>query len=382
VKRVAPARPVWYRTLGFRLGVVLGVTLVAFGVLGRPLYYKTLALLGLDVDRTLYVVAGAILSVLFAALVGFAIARWLTGRLTRLSRFAAEAARDDENAGTYEDNIGDEISVMAASLNLLLERMAEHRKEFHLHNIRRREWVAQISHDLRTPLTAQLACLDRARIMAGKPDSEMRRRELRELLAVAKADADRVHVLADDLLEIARLDSGDRLHLEPVPQGELVRQAVRRLEPLATQSEIRLELRITSRLPVLHADGRRLTRAIENLMRNAIQHARSSVEVIAMLSGARVRFEVRDDGRWLPKEPDFLAYLRRGSGEVRLAELSKRRRRGDSAGLGLVVAQRVAEAHGGIVDAYNLSKGGAAFCLDIPVPDEDNPLGEASAASV
>ena len=72
-------------------------------------------------------------------------------------------------------------------------------------------------------------------------------------------------------------------------------------------------------------------------------------------------------GPGLPKEPDFLDYLRRRTSEVRLTELAKRRSRGDSAGLGLVVAQRVAEAHKGVVDAYNLSQGGAAFCLVVPV---------------
>ena len=185
-------------------------------------------------------------------------------------------------------------------------------------------------------------------------------------------DADRVHTLADDLLEIARLDAGDKLNLEPVPPGELIRQAARRLEPLASQKGISISVDVTPRLPVLNADGRRLTRAIENLMRNAIQHATSAIEVIAKQSiqAPCVRFEVRDDGAGLPKQPGFLDYLRRLSSDVRLTELSRRRGRGESAGLGLVVAHRVAEAHGGVVDAYNLSSGGAAFWIDIPVPDE------------
>ena len=80
----------------------------------------------------------------------------------------------------------------------------------------RTEMLAGVSHDLRTPLTAQLACLDRAMLILEKSDSPPRLGELRELMAVAKADADRVHTLADDLLEIARLEAGDRLRLEPV----------------------------------------------------------------------------------------------------------------------------------------------------------------------
>lgn len=111
-------------------------------------------------------------------------------------------------------------------------------------------------------------------------------------------------------------------------------------------------------------------RAIENLVRNAIQHASTEVRVLALLSGDRVRFEVRDDGPGLPKDREFLDSLRRKSSSVRLTELAKRGTRADSAGLGLIVAQRVAEAHGGEVDAYNLSRGGAAFMIDIPLASE------------
>jgi signal transduction histidine kinase len=365
--------------------VLLTVALVAVDLLRQPLYDLTLRVLGVA-DMGLAVHVAAALSVLTAVAVAtplaFFLSRWLTGRLARLSQWSAEPVTGDDLPGPFDDSGNDEISAVAATMNSLRQRVADRLKSFALDDIRRREWVAQVSHDLRTPLTAQLACLDRADLILHKPDSAFRRNELRELLAVAKMDADRVQTLADDLLEIARLDAGDGLRLEPVPPGELVRQAVRGIEPLAAQKGMRIDVRITTHLPMLNADGRRLTRAIENLMRNAIQHGRSTIEVSAALSTTGcVRFEVRDDGRGLPKEPDFLDYLRRLNRDVRLTELARRRRRGDSAGLGLVVAQRVAEAHHGVVDAYNTVQGGAAFWMDIPVPAEDvAPTDDASVA--
>lgn len=379
------ARPAWYQTLGFRFGVLLAVALVAVDLLRQPLYDLTLRILGLGGIGLAFYIAAAfsvLTAVAVATPLAFFLSRWLTGRLSRLSQWSAEPVTGDDLPGPFDDSGNDEISAVAATMNSLRQRVADRLKAFALEDIRRREWVAQVSHDLRTPLTAQLACLDRADLILHKPDSALRRNELRELLAVAKMDADRVQTLADDLLEIARLDAGDSLRLEPVPPGELVRQAVRGLEPLASQKGMRIEVRITSHLPMLNADGRRLTRAIENLIRNAIQHGRSTVEISATLSTTGcVRFEVRDDGRGLPKEPDFLDYLRRLNRDVRLSELARRRRRGDSAGLGLVVAQRVAEAHHGVVDAYNTIQGGAAFWMDIPVPAEDvAPSDDASAA--
>jgi len=367
--------PPWHRTPVVRLGLILVLTLVAFDLL-RPsiLGFAMRALRLEDAGGTANVVSGIVLSILVAvaltALLGFALSRWMTARLKRLSEMAAGPVEDGELPGPFDESGDDEIAIVAATMNALRNQVAARIKELSLRDIRRREFIAQVSHDLRTPLTAQLACLDRAGLLLDKPDTPLNRIELHELLTVAKMDADRVHTLADDLLEIARLDAGDRLRLEPVPPGELVRQAARSLAPLAAQRAIRIEVQVTTGLPVLNADGRRLTRAFENLLRNAIQHARTEVVAVAVLVGECVRFEVRDDGRGLPKQQDFLAYLRRLSKDVRLAKLAERRSGPDSAGLGLVVAQRVAAAHHGVVDAYNLRDSGAAFFIDIPFPDE------------
>lgn len=365
-----PDRPRWYQTLGFRLAVMLGVTLVAFDLLHDFLERVTRQRLGFD--------GSFLVALLIAGLLAFALAHRVTGRLARLSR-AAEPLEGEGLPGPFDQHGHDEIAVLATKMNALREQVAERLEDLEQEDVRRREWIAQVSHDLRTPLTAQIACLDRADMVLAKIESEPLRNEMQEVIDVIKMDADRVHTLADDLLEIARLDAGDALSLEPVPPGELARQAVRELEPLATQRGIQIDTRVTQRLPVLNADGRRLLRALENLLRNAIQHGRSSVELSAVHTADCIRFEVRDDGKGLPKQPDLLDYLRRLKGDAWLTELSKRRSRADSAGLGLVVAQRVAQAHRGTVGAYNLVAGGAAFWLEIPLEaaaDEGPPLTE------
>jgi two-component system sensor histidine kinase MtrB len=363
-----PDRPRWYQTLGFRLAVMLGVTLVAFDLLHGFLERATRRLLGFD--------GSVLVALMLAGLLAFTLAHRVTGRLARLSR-AAEPIEGDDLPGPFDQQGHDEIAVLAAKMNALRRQVTERLDDLEQEDVRRREWIAQVSHDLRTPLTAQIACLDRAEAVLTKIEPLALRKEMQEVIDVIKMDADRVHTLADDLLEIARLDAGDALSLEPVPPGELARQAVRELEPLAAQRGIRIEVRVTQRLPVLNADGRRLLRALENLLRNAIQHGRSAVEVSAVRSGKCIRFEVRDDGKGLPNQPDLLDYLRRLKGDAWLTELSKRRSRADSAGLGLVVAQRVAQAHRGTVGAYNLVAGGAAFWLDIPMEastDEGPPV--------
>lgn len=370
-----PGQPGWHRRLGFRIGVVVCGTLITFELVRRLLDYLLVRLLGTGAAGRMVteIVLLAVAAIALAIPATYLLSRRLVVRLRRLADAATESMSDDRLPGPFEDSGNDEISVMASAMNSLRGKVEERSKVFAIQDIRRREWIAQVSHDLRTPLTAQAACLDRASMILQNDDTPLPRSKLLELVSVAKLDGDRVHTLADDLLEIARLDAGDRLHLEPVPPGELVSQAVRELTPLAAGRGIQLEVNLTSRLPVLNADGRRLMRAIENLVRNAIQHAKSVVEVIATKSGKNIRFEVRDDGSGLPKEHGFLDYLRRRGSDVRLAALAGRGSRPDSAGLGLVVAQRVAEAHNGTIDAYNLSRGGAAFLIDIPITSEASP---------
>lgn len=379
-----PIVPKYRESLRFKFTSALLLGFLGFEVL-RRLMAMAIPYLRLPEEPPIYAIGLEVaVSLLVASVVAYVfsnlVARWMTDRLVRFAQMVAvrpqptipHMIREDPIPGPFDDHGSDEISAVARAMNQIRERVDEQTRAFALKDIRRREWIAQVSHDLRTPLTAQAACLDRAiAILASDSESELSRADLTEMLSVAKLDGDRVQLIADDLLEIARLEAGDRLQLEPVPPVELVRQAARGMKPWAEQKGIEIKLDAAAYLPMLQADGRRLMRAIENLIRNALQYANSEVTVLAMLSETNVRFEVRDDGRGLPKDPAFLHSLRQKTADKRLRDLAKRRSRADSAGLGLTVAQRVAEAHGGKVDAYNLSSGGAAFLIEIPVPIEE-----------
>jgi len=300
-------------------------------------------------------------TVLIALLLALAISRLVTRRLSKLAATAGgPVGRGAELPGPFDDAGQDEISVLAGAMNSMRDRANELVDDLADQDAKRREWVAQASHDLRTPLTALLACLDRAELVLKTTDPESARTVISEFLAVARMDADRVQALADDLFEIARLDAADPLTLEEVPPGELVQQAVKELNPVAEQKGVSLTVDLPRALPILVADGRRLMRTMENLLRNAIQFARQRVEVLASVCDSGIKFEVRDDGTGLPEQ----------GGEVKVAELRRRHSRDDSAGLGLVVARKVAEVHGGKLGAYNLATGGAAFWFVIPLPEE------------
>ena len=292
---------------------------------------------------------------------------WLVSRLVtrRLTDLASKAALpiDGENHGIelFDASGADEISMLARSLNDARKRNVSLVGALDERDQQRCEWIAQVSHDLRTPLTALLACLERARgELSGLDDTE-RKQRVGQALNVANMDADRVLALADDLLEIGRLDARADLNREAVLPGELVERCVTSLEPFAASRGVTMEATYGAELPVLDGDGHRLTRALENLLRNAIQHAAHEIAVDVTADADTVRLAVRDDGTGFDGSP----------GPIDLTDFPRKGGRADSAGLGLTVACRVAEAHGGHAGAANLAEGGAEVWLQIPVQRRD-----------
>lgn len=309
-----------------------------------------------------------IMPVITALLVAMVVSRLFTRRLRRLSYLASLPPQGDNDLpGPFPTRGKDEIATLARAMNLLRSRVSELVGGLEQRDAARREWIAQVSHDLRTPLTALTACLDRADQVLdpeqGPGGREPLQGEMRELVNSARLDADRVATLAEDLLDIARLDADDSLSIESVPPGEIVRQAHQGLRHLADARGVSLRAEVAANLPILMADGRRLMRAMENMLRNGIQFARSEIVLSVSLHHGQLRFEVRDDGPGFPATD--------GDGSVDIDALAGQLSRADSAGLGLAVTRRVAEAHGGTLGACNLPGSGGAIWIDIPAPAGD-----------
>lgn len=282
---------------------------------------------------------------------------WLVTR--RLARLAAVARADlgTGNAAGVPTRGSDEIAALAQALADSRQRVHSLLDELGARDRARREWIAQVSHDLRTPLTALVARLERAlpvadrllaRCAAGaetRGDTD----ELRAAIDVSLADADRVAQLARDLLEAARLDLPNQLDLEPLLVGELVARVGQELTPLAAKSGLALRVSPAAGLPSVTGDGRRLLRVLENLVRNAIEHARRHVEVRAAVAPNGVGVEVLDDGPGLLADPQ-----------------ASDARRADAAGLGLQIARRILEAHGSALELADRPEGGCRSRFVLP----------------
>jgi signal transduction histidine kinase len=216
---------------------------------------------------------------------------------------------------------------------------------------RERQFVADASHELRSPLTILRGELELVLRDAGELDG------FREALTTAAEEAERLSQLAEDLLVISRSDQGRLpVTVERLNVRELLGSVSQRFSRRAAEHDIVVDAPPDLELP---ADRLRLEQAIGNLIDNALRHGGRPVELVARRAGQRVELHVLDGGPGFP--PGFLdrAFERFTRGDAA-------RQRG-GAGLGLAIVQAIAVAHDGRAHARNMPEGGADVWLDVPV---------------
>ncbi|MDX3338354.1 HAMP domain-containing sensor histidine kinase [Streptomyces sp. ME02-6979.5a] len=313
-----------------------GVTLTVYA--GAPLAAE---------QEAVNTVRGAMLTGLPLLLVVVAGVTWLvTRRALRpvegiRREMAAITASEDLARRVPEPGSRDEIAALARTTNetlTVLEASVE----------RQRRFVADASHELRSPIASLRTQLE---VAEAHP-------ELLDLPG-AVADTVRLQVLAADLLLLARLDAGEKPGSATVELGALVREEVS--QRAGDRIAVRVEVPEGGAFEVNGSRGQ-LSRVIGNLLDNAQRHAEGSVAVSVAADGHGVRVEVRDDGAGVPEEERERIF-------ERFVRLDDARSRDDGgAGLGLAIARDVASRHGGTLTVHRAAEGGAAFRLWLPRP--------------
>jgi signal transduction histidine kinase len=203
----------------------------------------------------------------------------------------------------------------------------------------RRDLVAAVSHDLRTPLTSLRLLADA--IEDELVDAETRRRYLEQM----SLHIDSLSGLIEDLFELSRLEAGDiEWSMQQVRLDELVEETVDAMRAQAEAGRVAVTARVQDGLAADRANPEKLQRVLFNLIQNAIRHtpADGSVTVLAEASGTGVEIEVADSGEGLSPEDRgraFQAFYRGANGSARSS--------GEGTGLGLTICRAIIEAHGG-----------------------------------
>lgn len=292
-----------------------------------------------------------------AVIVGIFLSGTITVRIQQLGCAAGKVARGELNT-RLEVKGRDEISMLAMSFNEMVSQLeiAKHKKE-EVERLRR-DLIAWIGHDLRTPLTS-IRAITEALADGLIEDDETRLRYLR----TAQSNIESLSTMIDDLFEMAQIDAGGlRLELEPGNISDLVSDAYELFSEQARKKGIHLEGNISSDIGLVLMDEKRIGRVLGNLISNALRHTPpgGTVLINAFKSGDELHIVVRDTGEGI--QPDDLPYIFE---QFYRGEKSRNRSTG-GAGLGLAIAKRIVEAHMGKI--YVESKIGEGTSIKFVLP--------------
>jgi signal transduction histidine kinase len=218
------------------------------------------------------------------------------------------------------------------------------------------EFVALISHDLRTPLTSIIGYLE---LML---DDGNLNEDQRKYLGIADRNAERLLRLVNDLLFVARLEAGELdLHPGELDLVSIVRQSVTEAEPRAAAKQIDLSCEANGPVPV-RGDKGRIFQLLDNLVSNAIKFTPEGGDVRVSVgpSNGVARLEVSDTGIGIPAEEQGLLFQR----FFRASSANERQIPGT--GLGLYISRAIVEAHGGSIAVRSEPGAGTSFCIELP----------------
>jgi signal transduction histidine kinase len=305
---------------------------------------------------------------LLVAALGLFTFRRLTRPLHRLARRMHGYSRPGA-ASTSPRVRGDEVQAIEAAFTTMTERIEAQNAREQQQAAAHREMMAGVAHDLRTPLTAlhgQLEALaaqaDKSADRSADKSTDDKRRP--RLLQAALAQSDKVRRLSQQLFELAALQANvPELHRERLRLDELVTDAVQKFDNFGGPAPVQLTGVPPGQLE-MQGDLQLIERALTNLIDNALRHAPGSpaVRVSVLRQGHQAQILVEDDGPGLPRE--LVQRLQQGRS---LREPPIRRASGGIGGLGLAIAQRVAQLHGGSLLAQVRPSGGTRLCLSLPV---------------
>lgn len=287
----------------------------------------------------------------------------ITRPLTRLTRAADRIKNSGFSAEIDECDFetcsrDDEIGRLSRTLRDMFERLKIEIQRVTETDARRREMVASVSHDLRTPLTALIGQLETIRIKG----EQLCREDSARFHDRALQNAQHLRTLTDSLAELAKLDSPEfTVQAEPLQIGELTDDVVQRFAPRAEARRIRLSVDYPDGLPLTAVDAALIDRALSNLLDNALRVTpdEGEIRVGVVRDAAGLRVEVSDSGPGVAIDDQASVF-------ERFYQASKHRETRGSSGLGLAIVRRVAELHGGRAGLHSRPGEGATFYIELP----------------
>ncbi|MDU3718663.1 MAG: sensor histidine kinase [Klebsiella michiganensis] len=289
---------------------------------------------------------------------------WVTRPVRQLTALVATDSQDSIHAikalaaQTPEANPGNEVAVLHNRFIELARQIAGQWDRLADSDRQRREFVANISHDLRTPLTSLLGYLETLSLKADRLTME----ENKQYLNIALRQGNKVRHLSQQLFELARLEHGG---IKPQPEtfvlAELVQDVAQKFDLAIATRNIGLQLDLATGLPPITADLSMIERVLTNLLDNAIRHTPEGglIRLTARRSGPEFIVEVADSGPGVAGELRATLFERPSVLEPGAQSASR-------GGLGLMIVRRMLQLHGGDIRLLE-APAGACFQFTLPV---------------
>lgn len=297
------------------------------------------------------IVQAGLIALALSLILAFALSRWVADPLQKV--VAAARNYPAQDAQPVEPRGPREVQDLTRAFNSMVARV-------HASQRSQRDFVANVSHELKTPLTSiqgfAQALLDDT---ADTPEAR------KQAAQVVYDEATRMHRMALDLLDLARLESGTAdLEMSDVDMRSLLQNVVEKFAPQADKAGVTLRVDVPNGLPAIVGDGDRLGQAFSNLVDNALKFTPSNGRVLlsAQEAGAGIEVSVADTGSGVPNEA-----LPRLFDRFYQADPSRAGGGHRGAGLGLAIAKEIVEAHGGKIGVRSQVGIGTTFTIHLPL---------------
>ena len=343
-----------------------------------------------------YILSNSVISLglmfAFVLIVGLGIFALLTRRLKRLTdiiRNYSGVSQSGENSEDTKENKeavlkrypvnnlqGDEVEQLGIQFNQMADRLDAQILKLKHNDNQRRELIANVSHDLRTPLATLQSYIETLSIK-----ELTSKQEWKHYLEIALAQSKRLSTLVDELFELAKLDSCESIvYAEPFSLGELMHDIGQKFQLRAQENNIELSVRCQDTSIWVYADIGMIQRVLENLIENALRHtpAGGKISLGFTAEGEQVLIKVADTGHGIPEdelEHIFDRFYRVDKSRTSTQQshsdgrniLSINQFENQSSGLGLAISRRILELHNSTIKVESIINKGTVFSFPMQI---------------
>ena len=298
-----------------------------------------------------------------AVLLSISFSKRITRPLAKIEHSALKSARGKYHEVSIPENSSKEIKHLTNTFNYAIKQIDETlEKQKQLEKIRK-EFVANVSHEFRAPLTSIKGFLELMQ------EQDMSNKEIKEYINIMYNDTEYLEHLLSDLMILGQLESQNiKLKLEKIKPQELISRALKSLNNIIQKKNIHIETEYQKNLPELEVDHNRIHQVLINLLDNAINFSpvggklNISVDKIPANEGdkERVRFSISDEGPGIPE--DQIENIWQRFYKVDRARTRKRKR---GSGLGLAIVKDIIEKHNGSVSVESKPGSGSTFSFTV-----------------